>query len=108
MIDPRHQQLDLLLTDIEQEMQRLGLWSAQPPAADAFLSSAPFCADRMAFEHWLQWVLIARFRALIEGRLPLPGRCQITPMAEYALQARAHNLGTLLTLLTTLDQLFEH
>ena len=107
MNDYRYQALSRLLDDIEQEMTGLGLWHTQPPPAQAFNSSAPFFADSMAFEHWLQWVLIARFRALIDGQLPLPARCHITPMAEETLAVGQHNVHTLLALLQQLDQLFD-
>lgn len=96
-----------MLDDIESELRRLGSWSGQPPDEHAFASTMPFFADRMRFEEWLQWVLVARFRALIDGALPLPERCQIAPMAEEALQLADQDLSRLLTLLHELDSLFD-
>lgn len=109
---PRHQAsaytplLDAL-SQIEAELRRLGVWSGQPPPDDAFASEMPFCADTMAFEVWLQWVLVARFRALAEGNHGLPERCQITPMAEESLRHADFDTQRLLQLLAALDRLFE-
>lgn len=106
MADPRTLALTRMLDDIEAELRLIGYWSGQPPDEQAFASSMPFFADRMRFEEWLQWVLLARFRALIDGALPLPERCQIAPMAEEALQRADQDLSRLLALLHELDALF--
>ena len=95
-----------MLDDIEEELRLLGSWSGQPPDQHAFTSSMPFFADRMRFEEWLQWVLVARFRALLDGGLALPERCQIAPMAEEALKHADQDLNRLLALLHELDALF--
>ena len=106
MSDPRALPLSRVLEEIEAELRLLGCWSGQPPDEQAFTSSMPFFADRMSFEEWLQWVLVARFRALIDGALPLPERCQIAPMAEEALKLPGQDLSHLLGLLHELDALF--
>ena len=104
---PQYAPLLSVLTRIETELRQLGVWSEQPPSADALASEMPFCADTMAFEVWLQWVLVARFRALAEGHHALPARCQITPMAEECLRQADFDTQRLLQLLAQLDQLFE-
>ena len=106
MTDPRTSTLSALLDDIEQELRHLGSWSGQPPPPSAFASSMPFFADRMEFDAWLQWVLLARFRALIEGSLPLPERCQIAPMAEESLKHIEQDTRALIALLHQLDAMF--
>lgn len=85
MADTLRTDLLALLDDLEQELRRLGYWEGTPPAPEAFLSTAPFSADTMAFTEWLQWVFLARFRALVEGGHALPGACDVRPMAEQAL-----------------------
>jgi uncharacterized protein YqcC (DUF446 family) len=107
MIDPRRDRLVQLLNEIEQELRALEAWSSQPPAQHAFKSSAPFFADRMPFEQWLQWVMVARFRALIEGELQLPENCQIAPMAEESLSHLSGDVSTLIRLLTAFDAQFD-
>lgn len=98
--------LPLLLDQIETELRQLGCWSSQPPAASAFASQVPFCSDKMRFDQWLQWLFLPRFRALIEGGLPLPERCHITPMAEQALFHLEQDISSLLAVLNELDGLF--
>jgi uncharacterized protein YqcC (DUF446 family) len=106
MSDPRTLALTRMLDDIEAELRSLGSWSGQPPDEQAFASSMPFFADQMRFEEWLQWVLVARFRALLDGDLPLPERCQIAPMAEEALLLPGQDVSRVLALLHQLDALF--
>lgn len=77
-VQPMHHTLDA----IESEMRRLGLWSEMPPDATAFESVVPFFLDTMAFHEWMQWVFVARFRALLEGGFPLPGQCAVSPVLE--------------------------
>ena len=72
----------LLLTEIETELCRQGLWETAPPAPAAFESGLPFCCDRMRFTQWIQWVFLPRTRALIEAGGPLPEVSGIRPMAE--------------------------
>ena len=107
MTDQRRDELSRLLNDIEQALRALNLWSSTPPPPRAFASTLPFFADCMSFEQWLQWVLVARFRALLEGNLPLPTRCQIAPMAEQSMDHTGQDLAALMTLLTALDALFD-
>ena len=106
MTDPRTSSLAALLDDIERELRHLGSWSGQPPPQSAFASTMPFFADQMEFDTWLQWVLVARFRALIEGALPLPERCQIAPMAEESLKHIEQDTRSLIELLHQLDAMF--
>ena len=107
MSKPDSALLDTLLADIEQELKALALWTTQPPPADAFDSTMPFFADRMDFDQWLQWVFLARFRALLDGAHPLPDKCDIAPMAEEALRDVQADLAPLLELLRTFDSQFE-
>lgn len=95
-----------LLNEIETELAQLSLWESQPPPANAFESSTPFFADRMEFHQWIQWVFIARFRALIEGGHPLPTQCEIAPMAEETLKHLEKDIGALLELIRQFDAQF--
>lgn len=102
----RHDTLRTQLDRIETEMRQLGLWQPLPPPPAAFESELPFHADSMDFEHWLQWVMLARFRALADAQGPLPASCGITPMAEHLWQERLTERAGLLALLKELDELF--
>lgn len=79
---PDTDEIRQLLHAIENEMRRIGLWSVTPPPAESFASTQPFCHDRMAFEHWLQWVFIPRMHAVLDSGGPLPERSGIAPLAE--------------------------
>ncbi|MEE2731504.1 MAG: YqcC family protein [Pseudomonadota bacterium] len=71
-----------LLLNLETEMREMDLWESQSPPAEAFESQLPFFYDTMNFSQWLQWVFVARFRAILEGPHPLPPSCEVAPMAE--------------------------
>ena len=104
MILARQEKLSNLLIQIENEMKSLDLWSRSPPAEDAFQSSAPFCADTMAFTDWLQWVFVFRFRVLIENEHPLPEKSDIHPMAEEMFKPLSQDTDALLELIATFDR----
>ena len=108
MIPPMTQrtQLASLLDDLQTELAQQGLWSPQPPAPSAFDSSTPFFADTMNFSEWLQWVFIARFRAILEADHPLPGQCDIAPMAEEALKGMEQETSQIVQILKQFDAHF--
>lgn len=99
-------QLKQLLDDMQSELQSLELWEGHPPEPEAFESSTPFFADRMHFSQWLQWVFIARFRALLAEQHPLPAQCDVAPMAEEALKELPQDTNTLVTLIAEFDDHF--
>ncbi len=77
------------LMQLEQEMQRLQLWSAQPPDPQALASQQPFCVDTLSLPEWLQHVFLPSLRNSIERGYALPEKCQVAPMAEiYCQQLR--------------------
>lgn len=96
-----------LLQQMETVMRANDLWEAVSPPPEAFESPLPFCVDTMAFSQWMQWIFIARFRALIEGGHPLPHNCNIAAMAEEAFKGNEPDLQELIVLLRRFDQLFE-
>lgn len=71
-----------LLIDIEYELRNMQLWEDEPPSAEALASPEPFCVDTLEFPQWLQWVFLPRMHRLVENQEPLPGKCEIAPMAE--------------------------
>jgi uncharacterized protein YqcC (DUF446 family) len=100
----RQRRLALMLTRIEAELRRLGLWSALPPPAAALQSTLPFCFDTLAFEQWLQWVFLPRFWALLQQGGPLPERSGIAPMAEVWFEDKAMDAENLIELLRAFDE----
>ncbi len=101
--------LAALLDDIEQELRRLGYWHGEVgrPEAKAFASAIPFCLDTMQFHQWLEYVLIAKLRALLRAGSPLPERMQIAPMAQEFWRGRWNEHRQLIALLKRLDGRFK-
>ena len=66
-------------------MRRLGAWSEEPPPAEAFSSTQAFFGDTMAFETWLQWVLLPRVREIVaeEGEFPSSSQVGIRAVREF-------------------------
>lgn len=96
-----------LLQQMEAEMRQHGLWEQVSPPPEAFASALPFCVDTMNFSQWLQWIFIARFRALLDGDHPLPANCNIASMAEEAFKEMDADLNQLTELLRQFDRLFD-
>lgn len=93
------------LLRIETEMRRLGVWEAEPPPQEAFLSDKPFCVDTMVFTQWLQFVFLKRMKLLVEGGHPLPGVSGIAPMAEEHFRGRPESGHALIRELQVMDRL---
>ena len=91
------------LQQLEQDLKKLDLWSPASPEAAAFESTAPFFHDRMDFSDWLQWVLIPRFRSLLDAGLPFPDNCAIAPMAEVQYAQKGPEYAALIHTLRELD-----
>lgn len=98
--------LSALLDDMQGELQRLNLWETVPPDPKAFQSVMPFFADTMKFTQWLQWVFIARFRALLAGGHGLPTECDVAPLAEESLRDLNADTDTLVRLIRDFDAYF--
>ena len=93
-----------MLLDLESEMRRLELWSVDEPTEYSLQSTAPFSADRLAIEEWLQWIFIPTIKSLIENNEPLPAKCEIHPYAEEYLLKGPNQPATLLQLIQEIDQ----
>jgi uncharacterized protein YqcC (DUF446 family) len=56
---------------IERSMRSVGWWTEEPPPEERMNFQAAFGADTLAFQEWLQWVLVPRVReGLAAGSLP--------------------------------------
>lgn len=104
---PERDSLSDLLTELEDTLRRQGLWEGSPPAPETFDSTMPFFADTMQFTQWLQWVFIARFRALLRGGHSLPSVCEVAPMAEEMLKNESGNTEQIVALLVEFDSHFD-
>ena len=92
------------LQEIEGELRQWGLWSLETPSAAQLASEAPFCADTLAFEQWLQWVFIPQVNQLLATGAPLPGPCALRPMVEQAFVHLVRRQTDLLEVLARIDR----
>lgn len=95
-----------ILFDLEAALRQLGWWQAEPPPDEALASTEPFCIDTLEFAQWLQFILLPRFRYLLDAGLPLPERCSISPVAEMQFQGLNADTRLLMQVLQRLDDLF--
>lgn len=89
---------------IERELRQLGWWQSEAPSAEALASQTPFCVDTLAFEQWLQWILLPRMKMLLESDGPLPAVSGIKAMAEMAYREQPVKVRGLLDLLGEFDR----
>lgn len=93
-----------LLRAIEQEMRHIGLWEETAPSPASLASTLPFCHDTLEFTQWLQWIFLARMRALLEGGAALPAACDIHPLAEHSFLELPQDTARLLELIGEIDR----
>ncbi len=65
---------------IEREMRAANMWSESPPPPEAFQFRRPFAMDTMAFDQWLQFVLLPRLRACATGAAEFPPNSSVAPV----------------------------
>ena len=94
-----------ILMDIEKELRELALWEVAIPSAEALASQQPFAVDTLTFSQWLQFIFIPRMYAIVETDGPLPGNCQIAPMAEEFFRPQVLASGALMVQLQRMDRL---
>ena len=99
-----YQVADRLLA-IEIHLRQMSCWQSEPLAAEKYLSREPFCLDTMSFEQWLQFVLLARLKRLIEEGQPLPAVSGVAPMAEEHYRSGSGLGQALIRELAALDEL---
>lgn len=104
----KYQAATVLLNHIEAELKQLMLWQDHNPDAQALASQQPFCCDTLDFHQWLQFILLPRMHALIEGKQPLPDKIAIAPMAEESFKTQSKNAIPLIGYLADFDRLLSH
>lgn len=97
------QQTDL----IEAEMKRIGFWDDKVIQINPKDCTQAFCADKLAFHQWLQFVFIPNVRKIIseKGELPDDSQVGIKAMREYDYMSTESKALELSTLLQSFDQL---
>ena len=93
------------IDEIEQEMRRIGMWQEQPLAPEAYQFSRAFAGDTMAYNQWLQFVLVPRVRQVIEQRGNFPRASQVGAQAVREFDGM-DDADRLTQLLSEFDDLF--
>ena len=100
-----HHTLADFLMDLQRAMQDCGVWECDKPTQEALESTQPFCVDTMLFEQWLRFVMIERFKVILETGDALPVRCHISPMAEEAFKGKSeYSVRNILNCLDRIDR----
>ena len=97
-------QLVDLLQQLEAQLLHHGLWQQIMPSAEALQFTEPFAIDTLHPHEWLQWIFIARMRALVESNQALPRGFSIEPYFAEAWKQELH-YGELLETIRTIDEL---
>ncbi len=74
---------------IEKELRAIGVWQSQPPPPAAFESKQAFFSDTMTFYQWLQFVLLARVRAIVASRGEFPDESSVGTYAVRQLDGES-------------------
>ncbi len=98
------QQVRTLLVQLEEQLRQLNLWQSTAPSQQSLASTEPFCIDTLDLSEWLQWLLIPRMHALIDGNKPLPDSCSIHAIAEESFKDLNTDCRALLNTIKQLDQ----
>jgi len=90
--------------EIEDELRRLNRWSAEPLPPACFENMGEFGSNTMAFEQWIQFVLIPRIQEIVSSRGEFP---ENSSLSVYAIRifngdTRADYLTELLSQLDNL------
>ena len=93
-----------MLLELERELRRLERWSFDEPTPEQLQSTAPFAADRLAMEEWLQWIFIPAIKQIIESDSDFPEICDIHPYAEEYLKHESQQPEQLLNLIREIDR----
>lgn len=102
------QQVAEILVDLERELRRLGLWESQRPEPEKLASRMPFAVDTLTFPQWLQFIFLERMELLLSTGQTLPGKSQISPMAEEYFKEAGLDGAGLVILLDRFDRLMNH
>ena len=96
-----------VLLEVEAILRTNGKWDETSPSNDELASEQPFCMDTLAFEQWLQWVLLPRMKITLEEMKPLPAKSSIFVCAKERLKKNDPSRGRLLKLIKTFDELIK-
>lgn len=91
--------------EIEAELKNINRWDDQSLPEEAFVDMGPFGSRTMAFEQWIQFILLPRINQITLEKGEFPGKSNV---ATYAIRNFDGDPSAqrLCDLLYELDQLF--
>jgi uncharacterized protein YqcC (DUF446 family) len=102
---PSYETVASKIAEIELELRRMGAWQDKPLPEEAYRFQRPFGMDTMAFEQWLQFILIPRVQAIIESKGEFPPHSNLAVHAAREFDGRT-DTDRLFYLLHEFDGLF--
>ncbi|HWA35974.1 MAG TPA: YqcC family protein [Cyclobacteriaceae bacterium] len=101
---PDYTKLAALSAAIEAELKQLGVWSSGPLDPEKLIDMGAFGSNTMAFEEWIQFILLARIREIIDEKSTLPSESMISTYAIREFDGNT-DYDNLMNLLRQLDDL---
>ncbi len=97
--DARHFKAEQLALALELELKRLGRWQADPLPPEKLEHMGAFGENTMAFEQWIQFILVVRLRQMARQELEFPDSSNLGAYAVRAMDGddEAEHLRELLT-----------
>lgn len=105
--EERRARLGVLADEIEAEMRGLGVWFENPPTEERVLEGGAFGMGTVAFEQWLQVVLLARLRQVAAGEMPVPTSSSVAVQAAREWDTAGYDTSRLQDLVTEVDAVAE-
>ena len=94
------------LQQIEAEMKVISFWSSGASPADPSDCKEAFCADKMSFEQWLQFIFLPHARkAIKDDALPTSSMVGAQASREYSQMSVVEKAQPLVSLLSEFDAL---
>ena len=90
--------------DVELELKRLNRWQSEMLPAEKFENMGAFGSNTMAFEQWLQFILIPRIRQIVRDHDEFPSDSMLGTYAVRVFDGD-HEATRLIGLLCAIDQL---
>lgn len=90
---------------LEAELRRLGAWSDTPLPPEKMQFTRPFGGDTMAFEQWIQFILVVRLRDIAASGGRMPPSSDLAAYAVREFDGHEDEMATLIDLLRDVDAL---
>src|SRR6478735_3224862 len=96
--DDLYKKVSAKATEIKAELKRLNRWQHEPMSAEKFENMGAFGSNTMAYEQWIQFVLLSRIQEIINERGEFPSDSNLSTYAirEFSGDYEASHLQDLL------------